>query len=101
LADRILDAIRYAPLDDDMLARRLGVGHRQAVNQAARRLEAQGRLCRFTIPDGKIVNALPDSQAQQFGAAIDQLVATADGDGELEVVAIDIPIGLPLNRRPS
>ena len=64
LADRILDAIRYAPLDDDVLARRLGVGHRQAVNQAARRLEAQGRLRRFTGPDGKIVNALPDSPAQ-------------------------------------
>ena len=29
-------------------------------------------------------------------ATIDQLVATADGDGELEVAAIDIPIGLPL-----
>jgi hypothetical protein len=65
LADRILDAIRYAPLDDDVLARRLGVGHRQAVNQAARRLEAQGRLRRFTGPDGKIVNALPQSPAQQ------------------------------------
>jgi hypothetical protein len=65
LADRILDAIRYAPVDDDVLARRLGVGHRQAVNQAARRLEAQGRLRRFTGPDGKIVNALPDSPAQQ------------------------------------
>ena len=35
LADRILNAIRYAPLDDDVLAQRLGVGHRQAVNQAA------------------------------------------------------------------
>jgi hypothetical protein len=65
LADRILDAIRYAPLDDDVLARRLGVGHRQAVNQAARRLEALGRLRRFTGPDRKIVNALPDSPAQQ------------------------------------
>jgi hypothetical protein len=65
LADRILDAIRYAPLDDDVLARRLGVGHRQAVNQAARRLEAQGRLRWFTGPDGKIVNALPDSSVQQ------------------------------------
>lgn len=31
-----------------------------------------------------------------FGATIDELVATADGDGNLEVVAIDIPIGLPL-----
>ena len=65
LADRVLDATRHAPLDDDVLARRLGVGHRQAVNQAERRLEAQGRLRRFTGPDGKIVNALPDSPAQQ------------------------------------
>ena len=48
-----------------MLARRLGVGHRQAVNQAARRLEAQGRLRRFTGPDEKTINALPDSPAQQ------------------------------------
>jgi predicted RNase H-like nuclease len=31
-----------------------------------------------------------------FGATIDHLVATADGDGELEAGAIDIPIGLPL-----
>jgi predicted RNase H-like nuclease len=31
-----------------------------------------------------------------FGATIDQLIATADGDGQLKVVAIDIPIGLPL-----
>jgi len=65
LAARILDAIRHAPLDDDVLARRLGVGHRQAVNQTARRLETRGRLRRFTGPDGKIVNALPDSPAQQ------------------------------------
>jgi hypothetical protein len=31
-----------------------------------------------------------------FGATVDQLVATADSDGELGVVAIDISIGLPL-----
>jgi predicted RNase H-like nuclease len=31
-----------------------------------------------------------------FGTTIDQLIATADGEGELDVVAIDIPIGLPL-----
>lgn len=60
LTVRILDAIRHGPLDDDVLAQRLGVGHRQAVNQAARALEAQGRLQRFTGPDGKIVNSLPD-----------------------------------------
>jgi hypothetical protein len=34
LADRILDATRWAPLDDDVLAKRLGVAHRQSVNQA-------------------------------------------------------------------
>lgn len=59
LGDRILEAIRYAPLDDDVLARRLGVAQRQSVNQAARRLEAQGLLRRIPGPDGKIVNALP------------------------------------------
>lgn len=31
-----------------------------------------------------------------FGATIDELVANADEDGELSVLAIDIPIGLPL-----
>ena len=59
LGDRILEAIRYAPLDDDVLARRLGVAQRQSVNQAARRLEAQGLLRRIPGPDGKIVNVLP------------------------------------------
>jgi hypothetical protein len=64
LADRILDAIRCAPLDDDVLTRRLGVSHRQTVNHTARRLEAEGRLRRFTGRNGKIVNALPTSPAQ-------------------------------------
>jgi hemin uptake protein HemP len=59
LGDRILEAIRYTPLDDDVLAKRLGIPHRQAVNQTARRLEAQGLLRRIPGPDGKIVNALP------------------------------------------
>ena len=64
LAERILEAIRHAPLDDDVLAKRLGVAHRQSVNQAARRLEAQGRLRRLTGPDGKIVNATSDGPVQ-------------------------------------
>lgn len=59
LGERILEAIRYAPLDDDVLAKRLGIPHRQAVNQAARWLEGQGLLRRIPGPDGKIVNALP------------------------------------------
>ena len=62
IAERILAAIRYAPLDDDVLAKRLGVSQRQAINQAARRLEVQGKLKRVVGPDGKIVNALVDRQ---------------------------------------
>lgn len=38
LAERILQAIRNAPLDD-VLAERLGAEHRQAVDQAARSLK--------------------------------------------------------------
>lgn len=83
LAERILDAIRHGPLDDDVLAKRLGVGHRQAVNQAARRLGAQGRLRRFTGPDGKIVNALPDSQVQPIPASTPPPVATGGGDSRI------------------
>lgn len=56
LGERILEAIRYAPLDDDVLAVRLEVSSRQAVNQAARRLELAGRLRRHVGPEGKIVN---------------------------------------------
>lgn len=60
IAERILEAIQFGPLDDDVLAERLGVSPRQSINQAARRLEQQGRLRRFTGPDEKIVNALPE-----------------------------------------
>lgn len=58
IGERILEAIRHAPLDDDQLARRLGVSPRQSINQTARRLEAQGKLRRYIGPDGKIVNAI-------------------------------------------
>ena len=60
IAERILEAIRYAPLDDDVLAKRLGVSQRQSINQVARRLESQHRLKRYVGRDGKIVNALAD-----------------------------------------
>ena len=63
IAERILEAIRYAPLDDDTLARRLGVSQRQSINQTARRLESQGRLHRVVGADGKIVNMLLESAA--------------------------------------
>ncbi|WP_207084747.1 MarR family transcriptional regulator [Nocardioides sp. S5] len=70
LSDRILDAIRYAPLDDDVLAKRLGVLQRQSVNQAARRLEAQGLLRRIPGPDGKIVNALAEATSSNGGPTV-------------------------------
>ena len=49
LADRILEAIRYSPLDDDAPAGRLGLNSRQAVNQAAHRLEEKGLLLLLRI----------------------------------------------------
>lgn len=53
IGQRILEAIRYGPLDDDQLARRLGVSPRQSINQTARHLEAQGKLHYFgNTPDG-------------------------------------------------
>lgn len=54
IADQILAAIRHSPLDDDQLARQLGVSHRQSINQTARRLEIEGKLQRYV---GPIVNA--------------------------------------------
>jgi hypothetical protein len=44
IAKGILEAIRYAALDGDHLAKRLGITRRQSINQTARRLEAQGKL---------------------------------------------------------
>jgi Restriction endonuclease len=90
LAERILEAIRYAPLDDDVLARRLGVSQRQSVNQAARRLEEQRKLRRLIGPDGKIVNALPDGEASPGPAVTKVRVASAvprDGITENDVKA--------------
>lgn len=62
IGERILEAIRYAPLDDDVLAKRLGVSQRQSINQTARRLESQGKLRRSVGPEGKIVNLLAASE---------------------------------------
>lgn len=81
LAERILEAIRFAPQDDDVLAERLGVSHRQSVNQAARRLEAEGRLRRFLGPDGKLVNALPDEATVQPHKAVSPRLLAGSNDG--------------------
>lgn len=60
IAVRVVDELRRArrPLDDDELARRLGVRPRQTINQVCRGLERAGRLCRYTGSEGKIVNDL-------------------------------------------
>jgi biotin operon repressor len=59
LQARILSELtRDDGLDDDELAIRLGVHPRQAVNQAARALEHQGRIVRRKEPGYKIVNLL-------------------------------------------
>ena len=59
-ADRVLELLRDAhrPLDDDELARRLGVSPRQTINQVCRRLQLDGHVRRVDGPDGKIVNQL-------------------------------------------
>lgn len=57
LAEQILRAVSVSgPLDDDELGQRLHVA-RQAVNQAARKLERRGLLQRYRGPGGKLVNA--------------------------------------------
>lgn len=71
-ADDVLRVLQRVgrPLDDDVIAAQLRVV-RQQVNQACRRLEAQGVLLRVLGPEGKIVNQLrgPDSTiADPFGS---------------------------------
>jgi hypothetical protein len=57
IEDRLFDYVRSHPdLDDDELSIHLGIRPRQSINQAARRLEAAGRLRRVVGPRGKIVN---------------------------------------------
>jgi len=56
--DRVIEALRRSPeLDDDELARQLGIEPRQ-VNQICRYLEILGRLRRTPGPGGKISNTL-------------------------------------------
>ena len=56
--DRLIEALRRSPgLDDDELARQLGIEPRQ-VNQICRYLEILGRLRRTPGPGGKISNTL-------------------------------------------
>ena len=54
-AELIINLLAQQPgLDDDQLARQLGIEPRQTVNQLCRRLEVQGLLVRERGPAGKI-----------------------------------------------
>lgn len=66
VAVRVLEELRRSgvALDDDELARRLGVSPRQTINQVCRRLERAGRLRRYAGSAGKIVNDLRRADGQ-------------------------------------
>jgi hypothetical protein len=63
LADRVLSTLRVTSraLDDDELARRLGV-IRQQINQVCNRLAGQGLLRRYVGPENKLVNEVIEGQ---------------------------------------
>jgi hypothetical protein len=68
VAQRIVEALRSAVLDDDQLAAQLGVV-RQQINQTCRTLEKRGVLSRGVSRSGKIVNRLTGSSAPLLAAA--------------------------------
>jgi hypothetical protein len=88
----ILEYLRAHPqgADDDLLAIKLGIPHRQAVNKLCRQLEQQGVIVRrHSSVEGKIVNRLvasgPDYQPRVAGPASPPVA---------EAVASS-PLGLP------
>jgi hypothetical protein len=91
IAIRILDALRHASaaLDDDELARRLGVTPRQTINQACRKIERAGRLYRYTGPSGKIVNDLRPAGAPHLPAGNGQ----STDEPAVETIVQDLPPG--------
>lgn len=73
IADRVLELLRvtHRTLDDDELARRLGVSPRQTINQVCRRLERDGHIRRLDGPDGKIVNQLVEPPERDPGPSVE------------------------------
>jgi DNA-binding MarR family transcriptional regulator len=65
LADRVLQTLRVTSraLDDDELAKRLGV-IRQQINQACNRLANQGLLRRYVGPENKLVNQVVEGKVE-------------------------------------
>lgn len=91
IASRVLDELRRSSVavDDDQLAKRLGVSPRQTINQVCRRLEKEGALRRYVGSDGKIVNELtkpPGGQVAEPGQATVEHVRSA-GDSHVQRMA--------------
>lgn len=79
VARRVLEELQRSsrPLDDDELARRLGVSRRQTVNQVCRRLDQAGQLRRYVGPGGKIVNDLDRADVPLAGHKPTPMVTSA------------------------
>jgi hypothetical protein len=63
------------------------VSQRQSINQAARQLESQGRLRRFTGPDGKIVNVLVDHQVPP----VPPTIPATPTDQPVRIRSVEVP----------
>lgn len=74
LTERILEPIGCEPVSDDVLAKRLGVGHRQAVNRVTRRLEARQHVRRLVGPEATIIRTLTDGDGD--GAVLESAGAS-------------------------
>lgn len=112
VAMRILEELRRSglALDDDQLAKRLGVSPRQTINQVCRRLETEGRLRRYVGADGKIVNELrrtgdeaPLATTKAFPERVVELPPGSSGEQRrAEVVMLNLlgeRLGLTLRPR--
>lgn len=82
IANRILEAIRFRPQDDDLLAKQLGVSQRP-VRHPGREDRVGGRLRRYVGPADKIVNTIID------GETVPAVPARA-GRAALKVAADDV-----------
>jgi hypothetical protein len=99
VAQVMLEAIRYGPLDGDAIAQHLGVTQRQTVNQAARKLEAAGRLRRNVGPEGKIINEMVEGSS--FSAPMPRGVVAGSVLAEDEVKTAVAPAAkVKAGRRP-
>lgn len=90
--ERILNYLRAnaAGADDDVLAAKLGIPHRQAVNQVCHRLEAEGLVARRHDQDaGRIVNRLARG-ADIEGSSVSSVTTTPPAhDAAVRLLRLD------------